>query len=42
MGINNQNEDPLSLKKHNSFASILYNLNIKDPHNYDIPWFLKK
>ncbi|TPI01183.1 MGA_1079 family surface serine endopeptidase [Mycoplasma struthionis] len=42
MGINNQNEDPLSLKNTNSFASILYNLNIKDPHNYDIPWFLKK
>ncbi|TPR54048.1 MGA_1079 family surface serine endopeptidase [Metamycoplasma neophronis] len=41
LGLNSENNDPLSLKNKNSFASILFNLNVRYPYQYDIPWFIK-
>ncbi|VEU75421.1 Uncharacterised protein [Mycoplasmopsis maculosa] len=41
LGINWNNEDPLTLLNNRSFGSQILRANVFDPNSYDIPWFYK-
>ncbi|WP_117275779.1 MGA_1079 family surface serine endopeptidase [Mycoplasmopsis edwardii] len=41
-GVNFEGEDPLSLRNTNSLAAQIIRANLKNPNDYDLPWFFKE